>query len=192
MMAGNKDTVSFEVVVKSLYHVTQKMDEIPRKALLMCTDGGEERVLDYPQFSSLLLNVVAAGSLNFHEVANSMTLTFCKDDVSRTDLTDLFVGNDMYRAAVETPDNGISTNQSEVVDALQYGRMSRLFDLWDMDHSGDLDFEEVVLGFSKYHGCTSYVASNNAMSNLFCHRKIPRGQVSGSNLGREYQGHQLI
>lgn len=154
MMAGSSDSVSFEIIVKSLYHVTQKMDEIPRKALLMCTDSGEERVLDYPQFSSLLLNVVAAGSLNFHDVANSMTLAFCKDDVSRTDLTDLFVGDDMYRNAVEDPDSH-NMNQSDVIDALQYGRMSRLFDLWDIDHSGDLDFEEVVLGFRKFHEAKS-------------------------------------
>lgn len=155
MMAGSSDSVSFEIIVKSLYHVTQKMDEIPRKALLMCTDRGEERVLDYPQFSSLLLNVVAAGSLNFHDVANSMTLAFCKDDVSRTDLTDLFVGDDMYRNAVKDTAAIESTNQSDVVDALQYGRMSRLFDLWDIDHSGDLDFEEVVLGFRKFHEAKS-------------------------------------
>lgn len=130
------------------------MDDIPRKALLMCTDSGEERVLDYPQFSSLLLNVVAAGSLNFHDVANSMTLAFCKDDVSRTDLTDLFVGDDMYRNAIEDPGNQ-DANPSDVMDALQYGRMSRLFDLWDIDHSGDLDFEEVVLGFRKFHEAKS-------------------------------------
>mmetsp|Transcript_19325 Transcript_19325/g.32093 ORF Transcript_19325/g.32093 Transcript_19325/m.32093 type:complete len:475 (+) Transcript_19325:254-1678(+) len=154
MMAGSSNSVSFEIIVKSLYHVTQKMDEIPRKALLMCTDSGEERVLDYPQFSSLLLNVVAAGSLNFHDVANSMTLAFCKDDVSRTDLTDLFVGDDMYRNAIEDPGSQ-DANRSDVIDALQYGRMSRLFDLWDIDHSGDLDFEEVVLGFRKFHEAKS-------------------------------------
>jgi hypothetical protein len=150
MMANGGDVVKFETIVKSLFHITQKMDEIPRKALLACASEDENRVLEYPQFSSLLLNVVAAGSLNFHEVANSMTLAFCKDDVSRTDLTDLFVGNEMYQMAVEGRGGSFNPDQSDIIDALQYGRMSRLFDLWDMDHSGDLDFEEVVLGFRKY------------------------------------------
>ena len=144
-MAGDSDFVSFEAVVKSLFHVTRKMDEIPRMALLMCTDAGSNnRVLDYTQFSSLLLNVVAAGNLNFHEVVNSMTLTFCKDDVSRTDLSELFVGDEMHRVTVG---KGKDIDQSDVIDILQNGRMSRLFDLWDIDHSGDLDVEEVALGF---------------------------------------------
>jgi hypothetical protein len=147
MMAGDTDFVSFEVVVKSLFHATRKMDEIPRKALLMYTDAvNDNRVLDYTQFSSLLLNVVAAGRLNFHEVANSMTLTFCKDDVSRTDLSDLFVGDDMHKVAA---DKGKDIDQSDIINILQNGRMSRLFDLWDIDHSGDLDVEEVALGFRK-------------------------------------------
>ena len=146
MMAGAGDTIPFEVVVKSLYHVTQKMDEKLKRALLMCTDRDEvERVLDYAQFSSLLLNIVAAGSLDFHDVANSMTLSFCKNDVSRTDLSDFFLSDDTHRAVVA------DTDHTNIIDALQDGRMNRLFDLWDADHSGDLDFEEVVLGFSTLH-----------------------------------------
>ena len=156
MMAGNSDSVAFEDVVKSLYHVTQKMDENPRKTLLMCSENDENRRLDYPHFSSLLLNVVAAGALNFHDVANSMTLAFCKDDVSRTDMTDLFVGSDVSQLALGESEK--SLDESVVLDALQYGRMNRLFDLWDIDHSGDLDFEEVVLGFSKSSlGFSSFV-----------------------------------
>ena len=147
MMAGGRDTVPFEVVVKSLYHVTQKMDEKLRKALLMCTDGDTEaRVLDYSQFSSLLLNIFAAGSLNFHDVANSMTLSFCTNNVSRNDLTDFFLGG---QTVVTDSDPG-NSDRTHVVDTLQNGRMNRLFDLWDSDHSGDLDFEEVVLGFSTF------------------------------------------
>jgi hypothetical protein len=159
MMAGDADFVSFEAVVKSLFHVTRKMDEIPRKALLMCTDAGStNRVLDYTQFSSLLLNVVAAGSLNFHEVVNSMTLTFCKDDVSRTDLSELFVGDEMHRVTVG---KGKDIDQSDVIDILQNGRMSRLFDLWDIDHSGDLDVEEVALGFRTLSFSSSYPMDNH-------------------------------
>lgn len=144
-MAGAGDTVPFEIVVKSLYHVTQKMDEKLKQALLMCTDNDEvERILDYAQFSSLLLSIVTAGSLDFHDVANSMTLSYCKNDVSRTDLTEFFLSDDTHRAVVA------ATDHTNTLDALQDGRMNRLFDLWDTDHSGDLDFEEVVLGFSTF------------------------------------------
>mmetsp|Transcript_26248 Transcript_26248/g.39733 ORF Transcript_26248/g.39733 Transcript_26248/m.39733 type:complete len:325 (-) Transcript_26248:321-1295(-) len=87
MMAAGGENVSFEIVVKSLYNITEAMGEIPRKALLGCVDhGGEDQVLDYPQFSSLLLNVVAAGGLNFHDVANSMTHTFCRENFVQNDM----------------------------------------------------------------------------------------------------------
>ena len=33
----------------------------------------------------------------------------------------------------------------------RYGRLSRLFDLWDLDHSGTLDFSEFALGMRKFH-----------------------------------------
>ena len=148
----SRGEVSFESVVKSLFNVTKHMDEIPRKALLMCAEGpeGDQRMLDYPQFSSLLLNVVAAGSLNFHDVANSMTLAFCKDDVTTVDMSDLFVSESTYHKAVEQNDIA-GTNERDVLDALQYGRLNRLFDLWDLDHSGELDFSEFVLGMRKFH-----------------------------------------
>eukprot|EP00547_Thalassionema_nitzschioides_P002620 CAMPEP_0194212598 /NCGR_PEP_ID=MMETSP0156-20130528/12656_1 /TAXON_ID=33649 /ORGANISM="Thalassionema nitzschioides, Strain L26-B" /LENGTH=294 /DNA_ID=CAMNT_0038940467 /DNA_START=95 /DNA_END=979 /DNA_ORIENTATION=- len=90
MMAAGGENVSFEMIVKSLYNITETMGEIPRRALLSCADGGEDQVLDYPQFSSLLLNVVAAGGLNFHDVANSMTHTFCRENFVQKDMMSFF------------------------------------------------------------------------------------------------------
>jgi hypothetical protein len=133
------------------------MDEIPRQALLLCFEGDREhRTLDYSQFSSLILNVAAAGSLNFHEICNSMTLSYCKNDVTWTDLSDLFVHDDTFLASAsdcEIHSEGFHRSrgtQDPNLDAVQQGKLNRLFDLWDMDHSGDLDFEEVVLGFRKF------------------------------------------
>lgn len=148
---NGREEVVFESVVKSLFHVTKHMDEIPRKALLMVSESSdtEHRVLDYQQFSSLLLNVVAAGSLNFHDVANSMTLAYCKDDVTTVDMSDLFVSDETYQKALEQSDS--AGNDKDVLDVLEYGRLNRLFDLWDLDHSGQLEFSEFVLGMRKFH-----------------------------------------
>jgi len=65
--------VAFEDVVKSMFHVSKHMEDIARKALLMCDDNNRQP--DCPQLSSLGLNVVTAGSLDFHDVANSMADT---------------------------------------------------------------------------------------------------------------------
>jgi hypothetical protein len=37
------------------------------------------------------------------------------------------------------------------LDALQYGRLNRLFDLWDLDHSDSLTLSELILGLRKFH-----------------------------------------
>ena len=148
MIAGVDEGVNLETMVKSLYHITKQMDENTRTALLYCSqDNEEDRVMDYTRFSSLLLNIVAAGGLNFHDVANSMTLSFCKGDVTQAELMDIFTDDAHLHTlpdlVVQDPDA-----TAEVATTLQNGRMNRLFNLWDTDHSGDLDFEEVVLGFS--------------------------------------------
>jgi hypothetical protein len=105
-------------------------------------------MLDYDQFSELLLNVVAAGSFVFHEVANSMTLAICKSTGTKNDLAALFLGDDIYNLSMD--DNKHEKSQSEIDEALEYGRMGRLFDLWDLDHSGTLEYAEFALGMRKF------------------------------------------
>lgn len=141
-------TVIFEDVVKSLFRVTNNMDEIPRKTLLMCAENN--RKLDFTQFMSLILSVVAAGSLNFHDVANAMTLSVCKNDVTRTDLSDLFVGDDMYKTAVDEHNRGTNPSKADLVDALHYGRLNRLFDLWDLDVSANVWAEGIGVSCQSY------------------------------------------
>jgi len=95
MMAGGNETVSFERMIKSLHHITQKMDDIPRKALLACA-ADDTNAVDYPQFSSLFLNVVAAGGMNFHSVANSMTHTFCRQQEQQQQQANNDIDDDYY------------------------------------------------------------------------------------------------
>ena len=135
-----KQLVRFEDFVKSLVNVAKDMDEIPRQALLMCDSRNADRMLDYDQFSELLLNVVAAGNFAFHEVPNSMTLAICKNTGTKNDLAALFLGDDIFNISMD--DNKHEKSQSEIDNALEYGRMSRLFDLWDLDHSGTLEYSE--------------------------------------------------
>ena len=140
--------VPFQDVVQATVNATKDMDEAPRRALLLCDDRNVERTLDYDQFSELLLNVVAAGNLVFHDVANSMTLAICNGDGTKVDLSTLFLGDDMYK--ISSNENKIEQPEVDMTDWLEYGRMSRLFDLWDLDHSGTLEFSEFALGLRKF------------------------------------------
>ena len=146
-------------------------------------DDHEERFLDYDQFSSLLLNIVTAGGLNFHDMANSITLSICKNDSHQMDLSGLFHNDDTHRSTLATDSSNPSLDHDDIFDTLQYARMSRLFDLWDTDHSGDLDFEEIVLGFSK---CFSLMRFSNRIQKPQSNpsaplRKVPRGEINRSD-----------
>lgn len=143
-----KQEVRFEDFVKSLVNVAKEMDEIPRQALLMCDGHNADRMLDYDAFSELLLNVVAAGGFVFHEVANSMTLAICQGNTTKNEIAALFLGDDIVNLALD--DNKHEKSDSEIEHALEYKRMSRLFDLWDLDHSGTLEFSELTLGMRKF------------------------------------------
>ena len=143
--------VRFEDFVKSLVNVARDMDEIPRQALLMCDSRAADRMLDYDHFSELLLNVVAAGNFVFHEVANSMTLAICKSTATKNDLAALFLGEDIINLSLD--DNKVANMErlrEKLRMPLEYGRMSRLFDLWDLDHSGTLEYSEFALGMRKF------------------------------------------
>ena len=117
VMDDGSGTVRFEEVVDSLVAVTKDMDEIPRQALLMCDSRSADRMLGYDEFSELLLNVVAAGNLVFHEVANSMTLAVSKNDGTKNELGALFLGDEIHKAAMEEkkPDR----TDSEITSALE-------------------------------------------------------------------------
>jgi len=77
-----------------------------------------------------------------------MTLAICKNTGTRNDLAALFLGDDIYNLSLD--DNKHEKTESEIEDALEYGRMSRLFDLFDLDHSGTLEYSEFALGMRKF------------------------------------------
>jgi Ca2+-binding EF-hand superfamily protein len=147
---ANQETglARFEDVVKSLFNATKDMDETPRQALLMCDYRSAERTLDYDQFSELLLNVIMAGNLIFDEVANSMTLALSKQGGTKVELGALFLGDTMLKISLD--ENKSEQTEGNISDYVEYGRMCRLFDLWDLDHSGTLEFSEFALGVRKF------------------------------------------
>jgi hypothetical protein len=147
---ANQDTglARFEDIVKSLVNATKDMDETPRQALLMCDYRSAERALDYDQFSELLLNVAIAGNLIFDDVANSMTLALSKQGGTKIELGALFLGDTMLK--ISLGENKSEQAEGNISDYMEYGRMCRLFDLWDLDHSGTLEFSEFALGMRKF------------------------------------------
>lgn len=145
--------VDFKEVALGLFRITEDMEDSTKAAVsaLLMFDDEQKRTLDYPQFTKLILNIVAAspGDVKFEDVADSMTLAACQPtEITEEDMATLFLGDEMYKAVVELHQE--EKEFSEVINALQYGRMVRLFDLWDLDHNGTIDFAELVLGMRKF------------------------------------------
>mmetsp|Transcript_37246 Transcript_37246/g.81099 ORF Transcript_37246/g.81099 Transcript_37246/m.81099 type:complete len:450 (-) Transcript_37246:83-1432(-) len=150
---NNDNAVEFKEVALGLYKMTDDMEESSRAALaaLLMYDEDENKTLDYVEFTKLVLNVIstAPDDVSFDEMIDDMLKAAAMPAVmSEEDLAMLVVADEMQKAVMELEET--AREIAEVVDAVQYGRMQRLFDLWDLDHDGSIDFSELALGMRKF------------------------------------------
>jgi Ca2+-binding EF-hand superfamily protein len=136
--------VSFKEVACGLYHLTKSMEESAKATtgLLLMMDKDDKRVLVYEQFAKLILAIAAAAHTTFDEVADDLTLAMTAEGADQMDphvLKALTIADEEYAQARDA--ERAEKEQRKVHDALSYGRTLRLFDLWDVDGSGTIDFE---------------------------------------------------
>lgn len=143
---GSRELDFFEVAV-GLYQMSLDMDESAQTTMevLLMMDQSEKRTLNYEQFARLILAVVASAGTTFDEIADDLTLALAQNAVmTEDDLAKLMVANYCYDAAKEIQSE--IKKESMVMDALSYGRLQKLFDLWDVNGDGDISFEELTDG----------------------------------------------
>lgn len=143
--------LSFKEVAIGLYQLTDNMEESVKMTmeLLLMVDEEDSRTLNYEAFGRLILAIVAAADTTFDEVADDLTLCMTQNDtVTASDLANLIVGEEIYAAAKDL-ENDIK-EEAAIVDALAYGRLQKLFDLWDKDSDGKISFNELALGLRKF------------------------------------------
>lgn len=118
--------------------------------LLMMTEN-DDRTLDYEGFSQLILSITGASGKSFDEAADDMTLAMLQEKtVSEEDLLNLMVGEAVYNEAKEMIAE--EKEAEEILDALQFGRLQKLFEIWDSDGDDQISFEELVNGMRKFQG----------------------------------------
>lgn len=140
--------LNFGFVVKHVFRFSQGMEGLKRHVLL-AIDPNHHRTMNYEQFSELMLNLIASfpNYVDFHDIANSMTLSLARADVTDEDMKELFITNIVFEDA-NTSD---SVQQAISHDFLENGRLHRLFDLIDLDHNGVIDTGELTTALRKFH-----------------------------------------
>jgi len=142
--------VEFKKVAVGLSEMTGDMDEGTKTAwgaLLVYADENE-RSMTYPEFARLLMNVAAAANMDFDFVADALTVSVCCPKDKDIELASIFQEDHLSRAVQDS--EYAFDGHTDGIDAFQYGRLQRLFDLWDLNHDGNLDVSELVLGLRKF------------------------------------------
>lgn len=145
--------VSFKEVALGLYHLTKDMQESAKATteLLLMMDKDDKRLLPFEQFAKLVLAISAAAGASFEDVANDLTLAMSSPDANKFDretMKVLTMAERDYRKARER--EHASKNQRKIMDALSYHRTTKLFDLWDANGDGHINFEELFAGLQRY------------------------------------------
>ncbi|CAB9515834.1 Stress-induced-phosphoprotein 1 [Seminavis robusta] len=153
--------VSFKEVACGLYHLTNNMEESAKATtnLLLMLDKDDARKLDYPKFAKLILAIAATSNASFDEVADDLTLALTTNGgrIDSKALKLLTIADEAYAMAREKEKS--LKKSIKHIDPFSYQRVLKLFDLWDADGSGTLDFDELFDGLRRYQA-----ASNNGHS----------------------------
>ena len=129
---NNDNDVEFKEVALGLFKMTDDMEASSRAALaaLLMYDEDENKTLDYVEFTKLVLNVISTSpdDVGFDEMIDEMLKAAAMPAImSEEDLAMLVVADEMQKAVTELEET--ASEIATVVDAVQYGRMQRLFDL---------------------------------------------------------------
>jgi Ca2+-binding EF-hand superfamily protein len=150
--------VSFKEVACGLYHLTKDMEESAKATtgLLLMMDVNDKRVLGFEQFAKLILAIAASAGTSFEEVANDLTFAMTSPNAGKFDketMRALTIAERDYKKARDRAD--AKHTQTKIMDALSYGRTLRLFDLWDNNGDGHIDFEELFAGLQRYQAAAA-------------------------------------
>jgi Ca2+-binding EF-hand superfamily protein len=144
-------TVDFREVAIGLYPLTNCMEASAKNAagLLLMMNKDDRRVMSYEQFAKLIMGVAAAMQMCFDELADQLTLALTNgSDVSEEVMAEILVEEEAYEAALAKKQQ--ESAEKKTMDALSYSRTQKLFQLWDANGDGDIDFQELLTGLRKY------------------------------------------
>lgn len=123
-------------------------------SLLLMMDKNDKRTLNYEQFGRLMMAVVAAANCTFDDIADDLTLalTTHTNYIDDKTLTSLFVPDTVYQLAKEINRSFKKKGKSNdmMMNPLSFGRLNKLFQLWDVDGDQNLTLDELTDGLERF------------------------------------------
>ena len=167
--------VPFRDIVKHVFRFSdeRKMERSQRDILLM-VEQDDNCCMEYEDFSEFLQNVrlSCTTTTTIHEICNAMTISVCKQDVTEDDMQHLFVNGQSFEELsivtsstvdaellLEFPWIEAENLAKRATSNAEFGKLNRLFDLWDADHDGYLDLHEISMGMRKFQKTKSLDAT---------------------------------
>ncbi|CAJ1946189.1 unnamed protein product [Cylindrotheca closterium] len=144
-------TVDFKEVAIGLYKLSNNMEDSAKNAaaLLLMMDENDERVLTYETFARLIMSVAAASNLTFDELADQLTLALTDEsELSEEVMNEIIMVEENLEKIQQA--QAAKNERKKTMDALSYSRTQKLFDLWDANGDGSIDFQELLRGIRKY------------------------------------------
>eukprot|EP00980_Cylindrotheca_fusiformis_P031387 scaffold26287_cov152-Cylindrotheca_fusiformis.AAC.1 len=144
-------TVDFKEVAIGLYKLSNNMKDSAKNAaaLLLMMDRNDERVLTYETFARLIMSVAAASNLTFDELADQLTLALTdKSELSEEVMNEIIMVEENLEKIQQA--QAKESERKKTMDALSYSKTQKLFELWDADGDGTIDFQELLRGIRKY------------------------------------------
>lgn len=186
-----KSSVDFKDVAIGLYQLTDDMKDAQRQAaaLLLMMDEDDQRTLIYEKFAKLIMAMTAISGIGFDTMYEQLKEALEQNKpVPEEFLAEIRVTQQDLNL---TRDNMQKTeNAKKTLDALSYSRTSKLFEQWDTDNSGTIDFQELLVGLRKYQravtktsfGSTeSFAANASIMADVEKNALMVMGHDNDSN-----------
>jgi Ca2+-binding EF-hand superfamily protein len=161
---GSSGEIPFQKVAKSLYQCTRNEGKAVHEALavLLMIDMNDTRMLDYEQFGRLILAVSKTTGKSLEDTSDDLMNAL--DSQSAWDANagfELMVSND----GTSVFDGGsVRDGNNEPIDALTYGRLKKLFKLWDTDGDGDISVTELADGLRKFQNASGIKVDADALA----------------------------
>lgn len=146
-----KSSVDFKDIAIGLYQLTDDMKDAQRQAaaLLLMMDVDDQRTLIYEKFAKLIMAMTAISGIGFEVMYEQLKDALQKNKpVPEEFLTEIRVTQEELNRAGDNIHK--KKEGKKTLDALSYKRTSKLFEQWDTDKSGTIDFEELLVGLRKY------------------------------------------